>query len=221
MRIDRDTTRRKEAWPAMRNKIHAGDTDIMIGTQIMAKGHDFPSLSLVGVLNADSLLYSSDYRAPERLFALLTQVGGRAGRGASEGEVLVQTEFPHHPLYSALRNHDYRGFAAAVLAERRQAGFPPFVHQALLRAQAPRLDTALEFLRDAAQLGGRLSRNVTIYDPVPAAMVRRAGRARAQLLVQAETRAHLQAFLDSWHAQLAARRSTSARWSLDVDPVEF
>jgi primosomal protein N' (replication factor Y) len=220
MRIDRDTTRRKDVWPTMRNKMNAGELDILVGTQILAKGHDFPHLNLVGVLNSDSLLFSSDFRAPERLFALLTQVGGRAGRGETRGEVLIQTEFPHHPLYAALRDQDYASFATAALSERRQAGFPPYVHQALLRAEAPQLDTALRFLRNAARLGEELAQNVIIYDPVPAAMVRRAGRERAQLLVQAAGRARLQGFLDTWHERLAAQPSTPARWSLDVDPVD-
>src|SRR5262245_48937238 len=172
----------------MRERIAGRNVDILVGTQILAKGHDFPHLNLVGVLNADSQLYSSDFRADERLFALLTQVSGRAGRGGVQGEVLIQTEFPGHPLYAALRLQDYRAFADTVLAERRQAGFPPAVHQALLRAEAPRLATALEFLAGAARRGEALGARVTIYDPVPAALARRAGRGRAQLLVQARSR---------------------------------
>jgi primosomal protein N' (replication factor Y) len=221
MRIDRDTTRRKGIWPAMRKKIHSGEIDILVGTQILAKGHDFPHLNFVGVLNSDSLLFSTDFRAPERLFALLAQVGGRAGRGDTQGKVMIQTEFPHHPLYAAVRNHDYASFATGALAERRQAGFPPFVHQALLRAEAAQLDTALRFLGNAARIGEALAKSVIIYDPVPAAMMRRAGRERAQLLVQAATRRRLHEFLDQWHERLAAQPSTLARWSLDVDPVDF
>lgn len=220
-RIDRDSIRRRQAWPEMRRRIHERDVDLLVGTQLLAKGHDFPHLNLVAVVNADSLLYSTDFRAAERLYALLTQVAGRAGRGAEQGAVMIQTEFPHHPLYQALQRQDYRAFADSLLAERRQAGFPPFVHQALLRAEAPRLAAALEFLDEAARRGRRLAPQVTIYDPVPAAMPRRAGRERAQLLVQSESRARLQQFLSAWHDQLVQARSSRARWSLDVDPLEF
>jgi primosomal protein N' (replication factor Y) len=221
LRIDRDTTRGKDAWPAMRRQIHAGEVDILVGTQILAKGHDFPRLNFVGVLNSDSLLYSTDFRAGERLFALLTQVAGRAGRASIQGEVMIQTEFPHHPLYVALAGGDYAAFATIALAERRQAGFPPFVHQALLRAEAAKLDTALTFLADAAQIGTALSPDVLIYDAVPATMVRLAGRERAHLLVQSASRARLQAFLSAWLERLPKAPSASVRWSLDVDPVEF
>ncbi|MBI4207119.1 MAG: primosomal protein N' [Betaproteobacteria bacterium] len=221
LRIDRDSTRRKLAWPTMRRQIEEREVDILIGTQILAKGHDFVHLNLVGVINADSLLYNTDLRASERLYALLTQVAGRAGRGDTPGEVLIQTEFPNHPLYLALRRRDYASFARSLLEERRQAGFPPFVHQALLRAEAPKIDTALTYLARAARIGRALSRQVTIYDPVPAGMVRLAGRERAQLLAQAESRARLQEFLAAWHAKLSAEPSSPARWSLDVDPLEF
>jgi primosomal protein N' (replication factor Y) len=221
LRIDRDTTRRRRAWHGMRQRIEEREVDILVGTQILAKGHDFPHLNLVGVLNADGQLYSSDFRAAERLFALLTQVGGRAGRGGIQGEVLIQTEFPQHPLYAALRRQDYRAFADGLLTERRQAGFPPFVHQALLRAEAPRLATALEFLAEAARQGRELGADVTLYDPVPAALPRRAGRERAQLLVQSSSRQPLRGFLDAWYQALMQLRVTRARWALDVDPLEF
>ncbi len=221
VRIDRDSTRRRFAWQTVRERIQAREVDILVGTQMLAKGHDFPHLNLVGVLNADSLLYSTDFRAPERLFALLMQVAGRAGRGADRGEVLIQTEFPQHPLYAAVRGQDYSAMAETLLAERSAAGFPPFVHQALLRAEAPSAASALDFLAHAAQIGRQLPQAVTIYDPVPAAMVRRAGLERAQLLVQSDNRALLQQFLGAWYAQLAAQRARQTRWSLDVDPLEF
>jgi len=221
LRIDRDTTRRRHAWRSMRQRIQERDVDILVGTQILAKGHDFPHLNLVGVLNADAQLYSGDFRAAERLFALLTQVAGRAGRGGTQGEVLIQTEFPHHPLYAALRNQDYRAFADVALEERRQAGFPPFVHQALLRAEAPRLATAVHFLGEAARLGKALDPHVTAYDPVPAALTRRAGRERAQLLIQSASRSRLHEYLDKWGDALSRLRATRARWSIDVDPLEF
>jgi primosomal protein N' (replication factor Y) len=222
LRIDRDSVRARDAWNAMRRRIHAGEAMILVGTQILAKGHDFPNLNLVGVLNADSLLYSADFRAPERLLALLTQVGGRAGRGKTQGKVLIQTEFPDHPLYDALKRQDYQAFADNLLAERQQAGFPPFTYQALLRAEAPRLQTALQFLRGATVAARDIRDSVTLYDPVPAAMPRRAGRERAQLLVQCESRARLQQFLDAWCRLLGEGRSSSAaRWIIDVDPLEF
>jgi primosomal protein N' (replication factor Y) len=221
LRIDRDTTSRRLAWAAMRRHIEAREVDILVGTQILAKGHDFPHLNLVGVLNADSRLYSNDFRAAEHLYALLTQVAGRAGRGGVRGQVLIQTEFPHHPLYAALMRQDYRAFAESALAERREAGFPPFVHQALLRAEAPRLAAALAFLEDAARRARALDAGIALYDPVPAAMPRRAGRERAQLLVQSASRPRLRDFLSAWHGSLSAMRAPRARWSLDVDPIDF
>ena len=148
LRIDRDTTRRRRAWAGMRKRIQERDVDVLVGTQILAKGHDFPHLNLVGVLNADSQLYSSDFRAGERLFALLTQVAGRAGRGGTQGEVLIQTEFPHHPLYAALRQQDYRAYAEAALS-RAPAGRLPAIRPpgpAAGRGAAP---------RDRARVPGR------------------------------------------------------------------
>ena len=221
LRIDRDTTRRKDAWQDMRNRIHDRTVDILVGTQILAKGHDFPHLNLVCVVNADSMLYSNDFRAPERLYALLTQVAGRAGRGTDQGEVLIQTQFADHPLYAALRDQDFDTFARSLLAERRQAGFPPYVHQALLRAEARDVDSALQFLLQAARSARHIQPAVTVYDPVPANMMRKAGRERAHLLVQSPARAELRAFLNAWRPHLAEAASTAARWSLDVDPAEF
>jgi primosomal protein N' (replication factor Y) len=221
LRIDRDTTRPRRAWEAMRQRVQDRDVDILVGTQILAKGHDFPHLNLVGVLNADGQLYSSDFRGAERLYALLTQVAGRAGRGGTQGEVLIQTELPQHPLYAALVRQDFRAFADAALDERRQAGFPPFIYQALLRAEAPRLATALEFLAVAARAARALGPDITTYDPVPAAMPRRAGHERAQLLVQSAARERLREFLGAWREELAASAVTRARWTLDVDPLEF
>lgn len=221
LRIDRDSTRRKHAWNEMRGQIHAGEVDILVGTQILAKGHDFPRLTLVGVLNADGALYSADFRASERLFALLMQVSGRAGRGEAQGDVLVQTEFPDHPLFAALKTQDATTYSRVLLAEREQAEFPPFVYQALLRAEAPQLEAALAFLRHAAEMARGIAHAVTIYDPVPAPMTRLAGRERAHLLVQSSARQPLQAFLRAWRSQLAAQGAARARWALDVDPLDF
>jgi primosomal protein N' (replication factor Y) len=223
LRIDRDSTRRKQAWSDMRRQIHDREVDILVGTQMLAKGHDFPALTLVGVLNADQSLYSTDFRASERLFAQLMQVAGRAGRDRLAGEVLVQTEFPRHPLFLALQQHDYAQFAEQLLDERKQAGFPPFMHQALLHAEANQVEPAFDFLAQAARLAKRLDphQEVTAYDPVAAPLARLAGKARAQLLVQSASRARLQRFLHAWYGELLALANTKVRWYLDVDPLEF
>jgi primosomal protein N' (replication factor Y) len=221
LRIDRDSTRRRGAWAGMRERIATREVDILVGTQILAKGHDFPYLNLVCVVNADSLLYSTDFRAPERLYALLTQVSGRAGRGDTRGNVLIQTGFPHHAIYAALRDQDYRRFADELLKERRGARFPPYVYQGLLRAETDKLGVAVEWLDHAACLGREAGGSVTIYEPVPSAMMRLAGRERAQLLVQSPSRRALQTFLAAWHTQLSAQGASRARWSIDVDPLEL
>ena len=173
------------------------------------------------MLNADSALFSADFRAAERLFAQLMQVAGRAGRAALAGEVLIQTEFPHHPLYQALLAQDYDGFARIQLAERRRAGFPPAAHQALLRAEASRRDVVFDFLERAAAAGRALAIPVQIYDPVAAARPRVAGLDRAQLLVQSPRRSRLQRFLDAWYPSLGALAGRGVRWALDVDPLDL
>jgi primosomal protein N' (replication factor Y) len=221
LRIDRDSTRRKHALREMLQEVHEERVDILVGTQILAKGHDFKRLTLVGALNVDGALYSADFRAAERLFAQLMQVAGRAGRAAEPGTVLIQTQFPDHPLFEALRHQDYEAFAKDQLAERKQAGFPPFCHQALLRAEATHLETALAFLRQAKKLAVPVADSITLYDPVPAPMARLAGRERAQLLVQADSRRALQPFLQHWNAALAELKARQVRWSLDVDPLDF
>jgi primosomal protein N' (replication factor Y) len=219
VRVDSDSARGRGAWADMREAIHQQDVDLLVGTQMLAKGHDFPAVTLVGIVDPDGALFSADFRASERLFAQLMQVAGRAGRADTPGEVLVQTRFPHHPLFHALARQEYDRFAEVLLAERRTAGFPPFVHQALLRAEAPAMETCLAFLQAAAGAGA--AERVTIYDPVPAAMPKRDGKARAQLLVQSARRAWLQRFLASWYPQLAGLAAKRVRWSLDVDPLEF
>jgi len=220
LRVDRDSTRRRQAFAAMEAQIRGGEVDILVGTQMLAKGHDFPRLTLVGVINADSALYSSDFRASERLFALLTQVAGRAGRGREPGQVLIQSDFPEHPVYQSVRNQDYAEFAESALAERREAGFPPYSHQTLLRAEAARRPAVDDFLWRAARAGAALEFDVEIFDPVPPAVGRVAGRERGHLLVQAAARAELQRFLSVWHPRLAELASRSVRWTLDVDPLE-
>jgi primosomal protein N' (replication factor Y) len=174
----------------------------------------------VGVLDADSALVSTDYRSAERLYSTLAQVAGRAGRRERPGEVLVQTRFPQHSLYAALASHDFAAFATAQLAEREAAGFPPFVHEAALRAEADRLAVAMEFLEQAARLVP-VPEEVRVYDPVPHVITRRADLERAQLLVQSPSRPALQEFLRAWTERLFATAPRNVRWHLDVDPIEF
>ena len=220
VRIDRDSARRRGELARALEGIGRGEGDILVGTQLLAKGHDFPNLTLVCVLNADSALLSTDYRSAERLFATLAQVGGRSGRREQAGEVLVQTRYPGHPMFQALIRHDYAGFAEAQLAEREAAGFPPFVHEAALRAEAPKLETAMRFLAEAAQLVEPPD-GVRLYDPVAHVVTRRAGYERAQLVVQSRSRPALQAFLAAWSAEIPGIVPGGVRWHLDVDPIEF
>lgn len=220
LRIDRDSTRRKNAWKEILHAIHTQQVDILIGTQLLAKGHDFPNLSLVGILNADTSLYSTDFRASERLFAQLMQVSGRAGRANVAGHVLIQTEFPDHPLYHALQQHDYETLAQTLLTERKIAGFPPYVHQALLRAEAHSIKIVLNFLKQAADLA-KPTQAIELYDPVPAQLLRLKGMERAYLLVQSTSRKQLQTFLAEWYMQINTLPTRKVRWVLDVDPIEF
>ena len=221
LRVDRDSTRNKGAWNAMRKQIHDDEVDILVGTQMLAKGHDFPNLTLVGVLNPDSALYSSDFRASEKLFAQLAQVAGRAGRANKPGEVLIQTFFPDHPLFSALSKHDYNAWAKALLAERQSAGFPPFVYQAMLRAEGKQEKEVYTFLQQAREAAIALGSTVEVYGVIPAALPRRANHSRAQLLIQSDSRKLLQQFLRRWHPLLNALLTKKLRWSLDIDPLEF
>ena len=221
LRIDRDSTRRKQAWHAMQDDIRRERVDILVGTQMLAKGHDFPKLTLVVVVNPDSALFSADFRAGEKLFQQLMQVAGRSGRANLPGEVLVQTQFPEHPLYQALVRQDYRSFAEELLNERRLAGFPPFVYQALLRAESQNESALMDFLGYAANQAGPGREAVTLYDPVPATIAKIAGHHRGHLLAQSASRTELQRFLSEWRALLIERKAARVRWSLDVDPIEL
>jgi primosomal protein N' (replication factor Y) len=222
LRIDADSTRRKGSAQALFSDVHAGEVDILVGTQMIAKGHDFQRVSLVGVLNADTALFSHDFRASERLFAQLMQVSGRAGRGGLPGEVLVQTRYPRHALYHALARHDYVGFASATLTERRDAHLPPFVYQALLRAEGRTLEAALAFLQQAAAALPGLpgAERVTVYDAVPMTIVKVANVHRAQLLLESASRAALQHALRAWQPELRALKGV-LRWSVEVDPLDI
>ena len=221
LRIDRDSADSPRKWQALLAAIYAGEADILVGTQMLAKGHDFPKLTLVGVVGADAALFAADFRAPERLFAQIMQVGGRSGRHDLPGEVLIQTEYPDHPLYRALVEHDYAAFAHEQLAEREVAGFPPFAFQAMLRAEAPELKQALDFLQGAVASAPTFS-DVLLYDPVPMRLARLKNRERAQLLVESRSRPALQAFLTAWlDALYVLKAPRDLRWHLDVDPLEF
>jgi len=221
-RLDRDVVRRRGDLESVVRRVASGEARILVGTQMVTKGHDFPNVTLVAVLNADQGLFSSDFRAPERLAQTIVQVAGRAGRGNRPGEVLIQTEFPEHPLLRQLLASGYDGFAHAALAEREQAHWPPFARLAALRDSARTREAALGFLSEARARAGTPPRGVRLLGPVPAAMARRAGRYHAQLLVESPERALLHAFLAGWLPQVEALRSARAvRWSLDVDPLEL
>jgi primosomal protein N' (replication factor Y) len=227
-RIDADSTRLKGSLEAQLGAVHAGEVDILVGTQMIAKGHDFRRVTLVAAVNPDSALFASDFRAAERLFALLMQAAGRAGRAASDtarSEMWVQTWHPRHPLFSALMKHDFAAFAASQLAEREKAGLPPYASLALLRAEAKAVATAEAFLRAAASHAAQLpeSAAVMIYPPVPPAVARVAGVERMQMLVESRSRAALQRFLGAWVPALTPlgheKSHRVMRWAVDVDPL--
>ena len=221
VRLDRDVVRRRGDLETAMQRMASGEARILIGTQMVTKGHDFPNVTLVVVLNADQGLFSTDFRGPERLAQTLIQVAGRAGRGSRPGEVMVQTEFPAHPLLQSLLTEGYDGFARTALAERNQASWPPFSRLAAVRTSAKTAAAALGFLTDARKLASP-PRTVKLLGPVPAAMSKRAGRYHAQLLIESGDRTALHRFLDSWLPQIdplpSARR---VRWALDVDPIEL
>jgi primosomal protein N' (replication factor Y) len=226
-RIDADSTRLKGSAEAAFDTVHRGEVDILIGTQMVAKGHDFKRLTLVAALNPDSALFSQDYRASERLFAQLMQVAGRAGRAAQKeggnmSEVLVQTRYPDHPLYHSLMAHDYDRFANDLIAERQQAAMPPFIYQALLRAEAKELETAIAFLQQAAVSHVDLAaqQGISIHDPIPMTMTRVYNVNRAQLLIESISRPALQAFLKTWIESLRGMKAR-VKWGVEIDPVDI
>jgi primosomal protein N' (replication factor Y) len=224
LRIDADSTRRKGSAQALFSDVHAGEVDILVGTQMIAKGHDFQRVTLVGVLNADTALFSHDFRASERLFAQLMQVSGRAGRAGLPGEVMIQTRYARHALYHALARHDYVGFANSTLAERRDANLPPFVYQAMLRAEGRTLESALDFLGAAAAEFAGLAgaERVTIYDAVPLTIVKVFNVHRAQLLLESASRAILQNALRAWQPALRSLKVKGViRWNVEVDPLDI
>lgn len=227
LRIDRDTTARKDALGKLLRTIHSGVPCILVGTQMLAKGHHFPKVTLVAVLDADSGLFSADFRASERMAQQIVQVAGRAGRAEEPGQVLIQTHLADHPLMVQLAEEGYPAFARQALQERRAAGLPPFAYLALLRADAHRQDQVENFLEAAYHVAEGLAVNlalpqVELLGPVPAPMERRAGRHRAQLLLQSSSRAPLHRLLGIWVVQLESLpEARQVRWSLDVDPIDL
>ena len=223
-RFDTDRLRAAGRLEALLADVHARKVEVLVGTQMLAKGHDFPALSLVGVVNADQALFSSDFRALERLGQLLTQVAGRAGRSADAPiapEVLIQTREPKHPSLTALLQQGYAALAETLLAERALAGLPPAAHLALLRVEAADRSRADAFLQAARQVFPVI-RSVQLLGPAPAPMERRDGRARAQLLLTAAARPALQRALAAWLPAVAELPGARAlRWSIDVDPVDL
>jgi primosomal protein N' (replication factor Y) len=222
-RIDRDSMRRKGELEATLQQVDRNEIRILVGTQMLTKGHHFPNVTLVVVLNADQGLFSTDFRASERLAQTIVQVAGRAGRATTPGEVLIQTEYPQHPLLAMLLQGGYDAFAAGALAERAAAGWPPAARLALLRAEATHAADALRFLRAALSLAqAHPTRGVELLGPAPAPMEKRAGRHRAQLLLRAATHVPLQRLLSAWITELESLpEARRVRWSIDVDPAEL
>jgi primosomal protein N' (replication factor Y) len=222
LRVDRDSTRRKHALTDMLTAVHADEVDILVGTQMLAKGHDFPNLTLVGVIDTDSALFSPDFRAAERLFAQLMQVSGRAGRADKAGEVLIQTAFPDHTMFNALRVQDYVAYAQALLQERELTQFPPYQYLALLKAEANDFALVSRFLKFASDQAHSVAEDVLVYDPVRPQMERLKGMERGQLLMQANNRQTLQRLLKLLVASLRGHPlNAKIRWAVDVDPLEF
>lgn len=223
LRIDRDTTRRKGAMQGLLDKVHSGEGQILLGTQMLAKGHHFPNVTLVGILDADYGLYSVDMRASERMAQLIMQVAGRAGRAERAGEVLIQTHHPEHPLLQTLIRQGYGQCAELLLKERAATQWPPYSYLAMLRADSTDKEAPMAFLSQAADLAcPMLGELCQMLGPIPSPMERRAGRFRAQLLVQASQRQALQSFLALWLVQLESLKpGRQVRWSIDVDPMEL
>ena len=221
VRVDRDSTAHKNDWADLYRRIADNEIDILVGTQMLAKGHDFARLNLVIVLNADGSLYSADFRAPERLFAELMQVSGRAGRADKPGKVLIQTQLPEHPVFSAVKAQDYAVFAENELNERQMFAMPPFGFQIAVRADAPRVADAMEFLNAAKEtLAPLLPESVSQFGAAPMLMVRLAERERAQIFLESTSRQDLHRAVSLWVQVLQQNRDGKIRWSVDVDVQE-
>ena len=221
VRIDRDTTRRKGSLEALLEKVKDGRRQILIGTQMLAKGHHFPNVTMVGIVDADQGLHSPEFRAPERMAQLILQVAGRAGRAEQPGEVYIQTHHPDHLQLLTLIHSGYPAFAQSLLAEREETGLPPFTAMALFRAEAVNRQAPLDFLRQINdQLRPFADQPIQLFGPLPAPMEKRAGRYRAQLIVSAATRPALQQFLAKVMPVADAIKGNKIRWSIDVDPID-
>ena len=221
VRVDRDSTAHKNDWADLYRRIADNEIDILVGTQMLAKGHDFARLNLVIVLNADGSLYSADFRAPERLFAELMQVSGRAGRADKPGKVLIQTQLPEHPVFAAVKAQDYAVFAENELNERQMFAMPPFGFQTAIRADAPRVADAMEFLNAAKEtLAPLLPESVSQFGAAPMLMVRLAERERAQIFLESPSRQDLHRAVSLWVQVLQQNRDGKIRWSVDIDPQE-
>ena len=221
VRVDRDSTAHKNDWADLYRRIADNEIDILVGTQMLAKGHDFARLNLVIVLNADGSLYSADFRAPERLFAELMQVSGRAGRADKPGKVLIQTQLPEHPVFAAVKAQDYAVFAENELNERQMFAMPPFGFQTAVRADAPRVADAMEFLNAAKEtLAPLLPESVSQFGAAPMLMVRLAERERAQIFLESTSRQDLHRAVSLWVQVLQQNRDSKIRWSVDVDVQE-
>ena len=221
VRVDRDSTAHKNDWADLYRRIADNEIDILVGTQMLAKGHDFARLNLVIVLNADGSLYSADFRAPERLFAELMQVSGRAGRADKPGKVLIQTQLPEHPVFAAVKAQDYAVFAENELNERQMFAMPPFGFQTAVRADAPRVADAMEFLNAAKEtIAPLLPESVSQFGAAPMLMVRLAERERAQIFLESTSRQDLHRAVSLWVQVLQQNRDGKIRWSVDVDPQE-
>ena len=221
VRVDRDSTAHKNDWADLYRRIADNEIDILVGTQMLAKGHDFARLNLVIVLNADGSLYSADFRAPERLFAELMQVSGRAGRADKPGKVLIQTQLPEHPVFAAVKAQDYAVFAENELNERQMFAMPPFGFQIAVRADAPRVADAMEFLNAAKEtLAPLLPESVSQFGAAPMLMVRLAERERAQIFLESTSRQDLHRAVSLWVQVLQQNRDGKIRWSVDVDVQE-
>jgi len=234
LRVDADASRTSKGAEKLFQEIHQGHVDIVVGTQMIAKGHDYQNIGLVAVLDADSRLYSADFRAAERLFAQLVQVAGRAGRsgvaGQAGGDIYIETQYPEAAAFQYLLRHDVDGFLSHTASERDEARLPPFVYQGLIHAEAKSLAKALKFLNDLKTRlleHGWITGRVQVYDPVPKAMMRVAGTERAQLVVESDSRKLLQELLE--HIDLDLRQlsqgrisnGSRVRWLIERDPVSI
>jgi len=221
-RVDRDSTRKRGSAERIFLAAEKGEIDILVGTQMLTKGHDFPKMTLVGVINADGAVFSADFRAAERMAQQLMQVAGRAGRAQLPGRVLIQTRFIEHPVYRAVATHSYAAFVAAALTERRMMHLPPYSYLALLRSESRDVEKLDAFMARAQQLARELVQVETlrVWEPVTATLERKAGYVRKQLMVQADSRRALQQFLTAWIEPLRAADTRAVRWAVDVDPID-